>query len=429
MIVQELRSRSFTGPKVRSSCDEPNGGDFMRHFIRQSLEYLSFRLALAISKPLALAHRPKRTLVIIPSSGPRSLGDEAMLKVCADYASKRNLNLVFLKEGNNGWSEVIGVGTDRVDLHRWFCTLSFLPVLRTSWAVLYIGADVIDGYYGDTLNRRRLYLCRLAAALGVTTSIVNFSINQSPTKSAVRSLKSLPEDVGFVARDPVSQRRLQALVERTVACGADLAMLFDPPSSRPNPVYSDTVTRRESTLCLVPNSLLDENFGGRDSHAECLIRLVNDLLNEFSNFEILMVPHDHLDGDLVLCQTVLGAIGSNRFSLYTPESHASYRDIVTDVGVVISCRMHASIGALCRLTPTLLIGYQGKVEGLLEGFGLEMLLLQPEDLLDSSEVVKTVKSLMLRRSEVRGQAALMLPRLQEAAQVNFQYCDDALRQR
>jgi polysaccharide pyruvyl transferase WcaK-like protein len=77
------------------------------------------------------------------------------------------------------------------------------------------GADVMDGYYSDYATVKKIKLTEIAARIGLKSTIVGFSFNNSPTKASIACLNSLPKAVTLCARDPISHSRLNKFLSRS----------------------------------------------------------------------------------------------------------------------------------------------------------------------------------------------------------------------
>src|SRR5690606_21106728 len=86
-----------------------------------------------------------------------------------------------------------------------------------------IGADVIDGAYSYRRSVQRITAAMYAARAGVDTRILGFSWNERPDPRAAEALREAARaGVRVLVRDPVSERRLRAVVGDGVMRTADL---------------------------------------------------------------------------------------------------------------------------------------------------------------------------------------------------------------
>ena len=128
--------------------------------------------------------------------------------------------------------------------------------------------------------------------------------------------------------------------------------------------------------------------GGYENLVEIHARAVQALLESPIVTSVKMMPHDlrnpETTGDIALCTAIIQRLegAPKSLTMEVPRDALHARAILSSAEVVLTARMHAAIGALCETRPILLVGYQGKAEGLLEAFELNSQLLTPESLDD-----------------------------------------------
>ncbi len=95
-------------------------------------------------------------------------------------------------------------------------------------ALIVLGADVMDGYYGVTHPAMALIASDIAARHGVSTSIVGASFNQSPAIQLAPLFNRLDPRVNLNIRDPISLERIKAFASVSPRLVADAAFSLTP---------------------------------------------------------------------------------------------------------------------------------------------------------------------------------------------------------
>ena len=385
-----------------------------------------------------------KSILILPPAEFGSLGDEAMVVGIMEYLKDKNftrLGIISLSpwdklsphwDNFNPECEYIEIcHHPLLSWRKWF---DFIALVRRYDLFCCLGADMMDGKYGDT-SLGKLNYVSLARQAGVRSAILGFSFNGKPTQKIISTFKELSLDVKLYARDPVSQERLIQSLERPVELVADLAFLMPPTTA--SEVLSDTfrwIMNEKSNGRIVVgingNSMVLQNS---DDGAEIdnLIRIYVDAItqiylnNHKSSF--LLIPHDFrgagVGTDVGLSQAILKAlpleIQSHSTSILKIFSAGEIKFITGYLDMVLSGRMHLAIACLGQGTPVACITYQGKFEGLFTHFELDGMLITPEQALKSDNLSKFIVPLIDKRDSLRRDIELRLPIVKQLAEANL----------
>lgn len=302
--------------------------------------------------------------------------------------------------------------------------------------VFLIGADVLDGRYSVNRSIARLDFCRFCASLGAEVTITGFSLREEVPSRVVRSLRRLPASVRLCARDPVSHGRIERYSGRPAIRTADLAFLVAPDPNAPRARESiEWIASRKSqgapVLALCPNPLAihpGKPRHGTDSAArvaECaeffgrVARLVAAKMPETA---FVVVSHDRRagHGDDEICAQITRDIGPDR-SMLVP-SDACPREVKAIMAAcdgLLTGRMHCGIAALGAGTPAAFLDYQGKVQGLLDLFGLDSSVEVGDDLDSAAQrAAALLRSFREDAEAIRSSIAERLPSVMRLSALN-----------
>ena len=302
--------------------------------------------------------------------------------------------------------------------------------------VYLIGADVLDGRYSVNRSIARLDFCGFCASLGAEVTITGFSLREDIPSRVARSLRRLPPGVRLCARDPVSLRRIEHCSGRPAIQTADLAFLVSPDPNAPRACESlEWIASRKSrgspVLALCPNPLA---IRPGDPHActdpaarqaECagfFASVVRRVRESDPDTDFVVVSHDRRapNGDDAICADIVREIGPSR-SLLVPSDACprAVKAIMAACDGLLTGRMHCGIAALGAGTPAAFLDYQGKVQGLLELFGLETSLEVEGDIEAASErAADLLRAFRKDCDAIRGTIAARLPHVMRLSALN-----------
>lgn len=259
-----------------------------------------------------------------------------------------------------------------LDRHRIGITSLMQRQAKNHWAgrsVYVIGADTVGGDYLHGFLGYRVRALTISANAERDARLVNFSFGKNPTPTAVRLLRSLPEEVELWARDVDSQSRASTVLGRQVYAAPDVAALMAPLETVRGVEF---VARMEGPyVVLVPNAHF-MTMGWRDSEVvvEDWVEVALGLIE--SGYQIALVPHDVRErpGDVQLAGEIQVRLNHKgvRSSVYVPKSAPDAKYVISHASGVVSARMHGCVAALSMAVPTVGIEYLDKFRGQFEWY-------------------------------------------------------------
>lgn len=410
-------------------------GKFMRRMADISLKAIA---------SLVKTERDDKNGAIIAYAAPSfgSLGDQAMFMVAMQELRAAGYKKVTLlvKEKPSKQRLDLPQMADRVLNPEHYFSESFIDSIRfqrnflSNSGCFIIGADMMDGHYSATDSLKKIRLLQLANSLGLSTKVFGFSFNESPDESVVSALKSLPEAVQLLARDPVSHRRLENTLKRPIRLVADLAFLLQPDTSGESAKSTlDWIRYQRSQgariIGINANALLARgNFDDPLPIAAGLARAIRELHQMHSDLRFVLIPHDfrwHFNDAMLNRITYeIASIDGNTlsehiFTMPSPCFASEVKAVCGELDLAITGRMHLAIACLGQGTPAICIGYQGKMEGLFEHFELPDMVISPTKAFTSRDLVDLANHKLARATELREQIYKRLPYVLALAELNF----------
>jgi len=311
--------------------------------------------------------------------------------------------------------------------------IAFLPRLLLYKTAYYIGADVIDGTYGESAPLITCFLLRSLSAVGARVTILGCSFSRSPTADCVEALNTLPRSVEICARDHLSRERLQTALHRPVRLVADTSLSLEKGE-----------IRQDSVKSLVAWTAAQRSLGNRivgvNANYSLVPRSEGHTLHELADVYHRFIE-EATSADPTLRYVFLGSDGRGQSEFRFADiiyqrmpshlqsfcqrqaelcSFQEMKAICASLDLVITGRMHLSIASLGEGTPVGCIVYQGKFEGLIEGhFQLQDVLIEPAEAFAPGGLHKFLARLLPRLSEIREKIQERLPHVRELAEDNF----------
>ncbi len=402
--------------------------------MKQRLVITAARLLAATARILPRSDAPG--CLIVPPAGPGSLGDEAMVEGVAGALAAGGHTPVRLvaREGKEPWPSVEHVdeqlAVPRGGVRR---LLWFIRQAHRHERVFVVGADCVDGHYSPQNSVQLLLMADLAARAGSVSTLLGSSYKDNAHPSTAWMLRTMSHRVRLCARDPVSGERMKAASGRTPRVVADAAFLLQPGTItddlRPT---IDWIDRQHSAGRVV----LGVNFNRQvltpdreddrarllESYASTLARLAR----EDDSIALLMIPHDYrsetsdLTQGLELLDALRDEIDDERVECVPGRQSPGRLKAVADrVDAVLTGRMHFAIASLGRGAPVACVSYQGKFEGLMSHFGLEGVIISPDEAIDPDKLFRLVRSLLDRRVALALTIRQALPRVRAMSLENL----------
>ncbi|WP_431681200.1 polysaccharide pyruvyl transferase family protein [Kitasatospora sp. KL5] len=241
--------------------------------------------------------------------------------------------------------------------------------------VLATGGDLHTADYGVSTR----YLLALAAAQkhGVATAMLGQSVGPFTDPAEAQAFSEVAARLDLLTvRETSSLHYLTeqlALPEEKVALSADPAFLLHPADhGRARQVLTAAgLPDRQPYVCLAPSRGVTRYSAISDAeHVDALARLA-DALWRIRQHALVLVPHchdsrDHND-DRILARQIAARLPAVPVHVLDQDGTgaADYKAILGGADLVISERLHASIGALSSGTPAVAIGHSPKFHGVL----------------------------------------------------------------
>ncbi len=322
-----------------------------------------------------------------------SVGDQAMVEVMREQLTARNLKPTFVYMPN--WTVIplrADAPTVMLTSHTNFAP-HFLRLILRHGAAVVIGADVVDGVYGNSLPQRWVGKLVRARETGAKVGLLNFSFS-SEADHTISEVVSAAGPIKFTPRDPVSFGRFTAATKQPATLSADLAFLLTPDLRSPNAQKSDVWLAARKAA---GDTVLFVNLSGhtlsrmaRDG-VEVMDQVLRHWLRASPDRSIFLVPHDFRPaptGDVEALERLramlAGEFPDRVAMIYPPFAAWDVKALCRRADLAISGRMHLTIACLGMGVPALSVVYVGKFEGLMQHIGLadEDLLISTDDAID-----------------------------------------------
>lgn len=418
--------------QTKSNVKPGHGGAAPRIASRVKLHGTRLRRAL----------RPRRrSALVLPPTTPGSLGDDAML--CATFAElrKRGFHKIGLLQHGPSHDLSFSVnGDESYDLSDYFgankvrTALKLLQPLASYDYLFIVGADVLDGYYSDQRSYLRLNLGVKAEQLGLTTTLLGFSYNESPGKLALQAMKQLGPRTRICVRDPVSRIRLNTLLDHPTEQVADVAFLLkpEPPSDQQLISWLDTARSARAPLIGI-NAVMTTSFfsdkrpESQKAYVQFYVDLINSIAAEHPDSQYLFIPHDYRPNGVgegpilehLYFQLPAGVRARVRL-LSGRHSAAQIKWIAGQLDFIVSSRMHLAIAAIGQTTPVFCFEYQGKFQGLFNLIKQPDMLASMESVLsEPNRLIQVILDDIRRAPQLRAHLHSVLPEIVALSERNF----------
>lgn len=367
---------------------------------------------------------PRKT-VILPPSGGGSLGDQAMLDSTAASLSRfGKVVLVAVPGPNTNLRTQVTYaplnGGSKVE------KLRALKEILSAGTIVFLGADVIDGAYGG--DCRRLGIFDLFVRAGLRGACLGFSISAKPGAVATQRLLKMPQ-MRMHVRDRISLDRFEKLTQREGILVADTAFQLRPEVT--TPVMEEAIgwartQRAQGRRVLVVNlggwTLERMKGDGVAAVNACLGRWLSDSPDR----AVLLLPHDFKPapvGDVEPLRRLNSLLAPQFFDrvlfVEPPFNTWDVKALAEEIDFSMTGRMHFSIACLGMGTPSLGIVYQGKFEGLMDHFGLDDMLIAPDEAADPDILFARLNKVERELPDLRSRITMKLPAIRELSWKNF----------
>lgn len=260
--------------------------------------------------------------------------------------------------------------------------IRFVRVLRDARSVSVVGADIMDGGYVWQNSVVRSNMARWAATRGIDARILGFSWSTAAHPRAAKAITDAhTAGVALFARDPQSQKRLEALVGSSLPASADV-VFSDDRIADGHPLGGE-FSRDDRPYVLLNISGLVAKRGV--NQVSVALDVMNDLND--SGYRVVLLPHvvrEGSGGDLDIARQIWAEVpDALRHSVTFVERVLrpdEVRLLARSAAFVATGRMHLSIIGLSQGRPAVVVSTQGKVDGLMQRFDIADLMVTPESI-------------------------------------------------
>lgn len=407
-----------------STTSHPETRGTVRQRVKATV-LLSGQTALAALGRLTGPGRGNARTVVLASNGDANIGDVALLEALVSaldgpvlVIARDPASYPFL----DGRADVDVESTSIVwgsKAARIRSFVRFGRALRGARAFVVVGADNMDGGYGDHFALTEWATAIIARRLGVPSRVAGFSWSAEPSRAALDALRrAAREGVELFPRESVSADRLPEHARSSAVVTADLAFLLGAPAPDRQWAPRLAAMRDEgATLCLLNVSAL---IAARRDLADDYRAIVAGLVAD--GHHVVVVPHVGGRGndDRRAAREALGLDGDTADVTFIPGLLAprEIKALASSAHLVVTGRMHLSVLAMSVGVPAVVFATQGKVEGLLDHFGLGRFALSPEPGMSAQalELARDEAGLSRARAEI----AEALPRVRSLAARNLE---------
>ncbi|MFS0758502.1 polysaccharide pyruvyl transferase family protein [Noviherbaspirillum sp. 1P10PC] len=384
---------------------------------------------------------PERVLIIPcdPWTVGGSKGDEAMIWSAVTQIRKTHPNILI----------GIPTGTDAADQKVRAWGFEALPIWGKYWqlknirkaiyqfspdCLLILGADVLDGCYGELQALKMLTTADLCIRSGIKTILLGFSFNSRPSKRLLSVFRKLDKRILFNLRDIISVKNFENFTQREARLVADIAFLLAPDGNTCSTrTIREWCERRhaEGDLVLAINvhpMLLGEKFR---SSLPLFMRAVTEGISSTikkRKVSVLLVPHDYrgeLGDNVYLSEIAIALNGNFPEKVFYPKEQLTAAELKAVAGMVdgiFTGRMHFAIAGFGMETPVMAVTYQDqKFHGLFAHFDMpESLLLLAKDIIEANILAAAIDDFLGKLPTLRRQIQSRLPTVMAAARMNLE---------
>lgn len=320
--------------------------------------------------------------ILVPTVGLGNIGDQAMLEAFLRNVDKP-VTVIVPNKSSFVWPHDlpvrVAVVPDLLAAHpvrRARGVRQAAAIMQTHSSLTVVGADIMDGAYSRREAVLRYSLLKMGNDLGLGTRVLGFSWSEHRDRAVRSALLATQPETLLMVRDTVSMERLrraagavraEQVSDSAFACqGIDEVHSLRPWLDRQSSMARPLVVLNVSGL-LARRVDLSQDY-----------RRVMGFLQE-RNCAVIVLPHVIRSSDNDL-EAALQVVDPRQENIYVVDELLSPRQVSWVAGqsrAVITGRMHLAVLSLSQGVPPLVLGSQGKVEGMLAYFGLDALALEP----------------------------------------------------
>lgn len=411
------------------------------------LRYYTNRIHRELYRLERLASSKRKNALVLPPTTPGSLGDDALVSSTLSWLRKQGFQKIGLLEYTpNPTLSFTEKPDETLDLSRYMPTnpsksaFDILKKARNYDYLFIVGADVLDGYYSDSESYHRLLLAYEAERLGIKTTLLGFSYNDSPAPQALKAMKQLGKKVRICTRDPVSRARLNSHLNYPSIQVADVAFLLNPTKVTDehllnwiNQAHHSNAPIYGINAIFTSKFFTDRRAQSQSGYLNFYIDLIRAMACQRPDSRFLLIPHDYRpdgigEGPILkhLYHQLPPELQNRTYLLTRQYSAAEIKWLAGQLDFIISSRMHLAIAAIGQGTPVFCFEYQGKFQGLFELLGMPELFSTMESAIsDPQTLIAAVLQLIDSSATIRTRLREKAPELCALAEKNFDFSANA----
>lgn len=414
----------------------------MKNILKKTIIFLTIKAIQkyrALKKILGL--RPD--ILLFPadlSSLSGSRGDQAMIiatKVQLNHLFKCNAKYSSIVRGHNAIYESKSLEIQPLCIENYSLISEIRKLLSRFDVVVFIGADVLDGYYSAETSNLIWDWADQAINVKCISIITGFSFNDYPSVEVVKKIQTVSKKIVVNLRDPISYNRfIKACPDRQANLTADIAFLLDASDDVEifHPKSTAWIRHRRNcgdALCgfnINPHLASQLEITGLSvdaliqSSANAITRIIKK-----HKISFLLLPHDFREEshDEKVLERLLELIDEEcKDSIHVVTSQPTapaIKALVSQLDFVITGRMHLAIAALGNCVPAAGITYQGKFDGLILGhFNLpDSFVITPEYACVEENIFALIEDSYKNYPSYKKMLASVLPKINDLAEQNF----------
>lgn len=310
---------------------------------------------------------------------------------------------------------------------------AYLKLLDRYDSVVMIGADVMDGVYGEHNAIRFWSMSDLAARKGLRSFVLGCSFSDSMGASVKSVTARLSPALTVNARDRLSKEKFDAASNITAQLVSDSAFLLPPSPTGPDQdMVVQWVGKQHDAgrfVCAFnthPMIFEDKPLPQVAALNERLAVILPRLADRHP-VSFLLVPHDFRgpeQGDIVsldpLFRLLQPSLGDRVLLSRSPARAAELKALVGCADMLVTGRMHLGVGALSMGVPMWGLSPQDKFAGLFEHFGLGDQRLTPMQATDPDRLERFLDDALQNWEATRDKVRGALPDVRRLSARNFE---------
>ena len=293
----------------------------------------------------------------------------------------------------------------------------FKKEIGSCGALIIVGADIMDGKYGDRTSVLRWNLAKWLAGKSIPTALYSMSWNTAPTPAAKAAVISASKGgVKIFTRDDLSRERLQAIgVKAELAC--DISFLRSDQQVPSADIVDWFATNTKKVLVNVSDWVTNDSI---------MFDEIQKALRSLSNeYEILYIPMVHYGAntDTDACQKLADQVGG--WVLPKLPTPSELRWMAARSEFSISARMHCCLVGFNAGLPSIGLEYQGKFQGSFKILGLEHFAIQPDNFV--AQFVPAFAEITSNCAALRSEITSQLDEMSASASKPINYALSAIK--